>query len=109
MRIFYWVNLNINKAKSGSYYMELDTFEPNKKEDSAPAEAEASASEVSEESELLQLTTVSDKVAPLLNDAGFTTIEKVSKATIDELTQIKGLGKIKAQKMIDEAQSQLKA
>jgi hypothetical protein len=36
-----WVNLNINKAKSGSYYMELDTFEPNKKEDSAPAEAEA--------------------------------------------------------------------
>jgi len=23
-----WVNLNINQAKSGSYYMELDTYEP---------------------------------------------------------------------------------
>ena len=25
-----WVNLNINQAKSGSYYMELDTFEPDR-------------------------------------------------------------------------------
>ncbi len=23
-----WVNLNINQAKSGNYYVELDTFEP---------------------------------------------------------------------------------
>jgi len=35
-----WVNLNINQAKSGSYYMELDTFEPKAKEESAPAEVE---------------------------------------------------------------------
>ena len=26
-----WVNLNINQAKSGSYYVELDTFVPEKK------------------------------------------------------------------------------
>jgi|TARA_R100000482_G_C5094757_1_gene132611 hypothetical protein len=26
-----WVNLNCNQAKSGSYYMELDTFVPEKK------------------------------------------------------------------------------
>lgn len=30
-----WVNLNINQAKSGSYYMELDTFEP-KMQNAAP-------------------------------------------------------------------------
>lgn len=23
-----WINLNINQAKSGNYYVELDTFEP---------------------------------------------------------------------------------
>lgn len=26
-----WVNLNVNNAKSGKTYIELDTFEPNKK------------------------------------------------------------------------------
>lgn len=31
-----WVNLNINQAKSGSYYVELDTFVPEKKTDTAP-------------------------------------------------------------------------
>lgn len=36
-----WVNLNINQAKSGSYYMELDTFEPKKKAESKPVETEA--------------------------------------------------------------------
>jgi|TARA_R100001440_G_scaffold2463_1_gene7028 hypothetical protein len=28
-----WVNLNINQAKSGSFYVELDTYEPKKKEE----------------------------------------------------------------------------
>ena len=31
-----WVNLNINQAKSGSYYVELDTFVPEKKTETAP-------------------------------------------------------------------------
>tara|TARA_R100001443_G_scaffold114946_1_gene131778 strand:+ start:5239 stop:5505 length:267 start_codon:yes stop_codon:yes gene_type:complete len=31
-----WVNLNINQAKSLSYYMELDTFEPKKETETAP-------------------------------------------------------------------------
>jgi hypothetical protein len=28
-----WVNLNINTARSGKQYVELDTFEPNKKKE----------------------------------------------------------------------------
>jgi hypothetical protein len=28
-----WVNLSVKKARSGNYYLELDTFEPKKKED----------------------------------------------------------------------------
>ena len=31
-----WVNLNINQSKGGSYYVELDTYEPKKKEDAMP-------------------------------------------------------------------------
>jgi len=37
-----WVNLNINQAKSGSYYMELDTFVPKQTESAEkPQEQEA--------------------------------------------------------------------
>ena len=28
-----WVNLNINQSKGGSYYVELDTYEPKVKEE----------------------------------------------------------------------------
>tara|TARA_R110002020_G_scaffold23508_8_gene78121 strand:- start:473 stop:736 length:264 start_codon:yes stop_codon:yes gene_type:complete len=35
-----WLNLNINQAKSGKYYIELDTFEPKKKTESAPPQEE---------------------------------------------------------------------
>jgi len=33
-----WVNLDIKSARSGNYYVELDTFEPKSKKDSAPKE-----------------------------------------------------------------------
>lgn len=33
-----WVNLNVKQARSGNYYIELDTFEPKKKtQDTPPA------------------------------------------------------------------------
>lgn len=33
-----WINLNVKQARSGNYYIELDTFEPTgKKQESAPA------------------------------------------------------------------------
>lgn len=33
-----WVNLSIKKARSGNHYLELDTFEPKKKEEQKPTE-----------------------------------------------------------------------
>ena len=34
-----WVNLNINKARSGNYYCELDTLKPNQDNNKTPKEA----------------------------------------------------------------------
>lgn len=31
-----WVNLNVNRSKTGTYYMELDTFEPSKERRNVP-------------------------------------------------------------------------
>ncbi len=36
-----WINLNINQAKSGSYYVELDTFVPKKAEETNATKEEA--------------------------------------------------------------------
>jgi len=36
-----WVNLNVKQARSGNYYLELDTFEPKGGDKSAPAPAPA--------------------------------------------------------------------
>ncbi len=56
-------------------------------------------------SDLAQLSSVGDKILAALQAAGFDTIERIAEAQQEELTQIKGLGKIKAQKLIQEAQS----
>ena len=34
-----WVNLNINQARSGNYYCELDTWKPNQDNNKTPKEA----------------------------------------------------------------------
>lgn len=33
-----WVNLSVKQARSGNYYIELDTFEPKKKDESVSAQ-----------------------------------------------------------------------
>ena len=48
---------------------------------------------------------VGPKLAGQLQEAGFDDLNKVAETTVKELTQIPGLGKIKAQKMIDEAKA----
>jgi len=41
-----WVNLDVKQARSGNYYMELDTFEPKGSgKASAPAKSDAPAEE----------------------------------------------------------------
>ena len=69
-------------------------------EDKAPAAEEP---ETKEGSAIAGLKGVSSKIIAALQAAGFTTTEKIAGASIEELTQIKGLGKIKAEKLIQEA------
>ena len=42
-----------------------------------------------------------------LKEAGFDSLEKIAAAGIEALTSVKGLGTVKAQKMIDEAKALL--
>ena len=74
------------------------------KEDSNDTVAESS--EIGENS-LPSLKTVSDKIAEQLIENGFESVEKIAGADLNDLTQIKGLGKIKAKKIIEEASASL--
>jgi len=70
---------------------------------------EADAKETPEEEEpaaetpLIQLTSVSAKILAAVREIGLDTPEKIAQADVAQLTQIKGLGKIKAQRLIKEA------
>ncbi len=52
---------------------------------------------------IADLPGVGEKVVTALQEAGFDTIEKIANANPDDLTEIKGLGKIKAAKVVKEA------
>jgi len=55
------------------------------------------------ESELLKLSGVGSKAAKTLEDCGYNTIEKLAKATTEELSQLPGIGKAIAKKIIASA------
>jgi len=59
--------------------------------------------DVKTSSDLGSLTGIGGKMVAALAENGFGSLEKIAAASVKELTQIKGLGKIKAQKIIDEA------
>ncbi len=56
----------------------------------------------------IDLSGVGDKLMRELKEAGFGTLEKIAQADPNDLTKVKGLGKIKANKMIAESKSLLK-
>lgn len=57
---------------------------------------------------VIDLPGVGDKLMMELREAGFDTLGKIAGADTNDLTKVKGLGKIKANKMIEEAKSLLK-
>ncbi len=73
----------------------------------AEVETEAAAEESQEAAGLSDLKGVGEKMLAHLNEAGFDTLEKIAAANLEALTSIKGLGTVKAQKMIDEAKALL--
>ena len=54
------------------------------------------------------LPSVTEKLIPLLEQAGLDTIEKIAQTKIEDLMEIKGIGKVKAGKIIEEAKALLK-
>ena len=64
--------------------------------------------ETEEEVSIADLSGVGDKAIAQLTEAGFDMLEKIAEASAEELSQIKGFGKVKAQKMIEEAKALLK-
>jgi N utilization substance protein A len=60
------------------------------------------------DTDLSILSGIGEKTVILLKDAGFTTLESIAKAEIKQLTQIKGLGKKKAENIIKQASELLK-
>ncbi len=71
----------------------------------AVEEADTSSEEQTEDMTIDDLKGVSEKLLGQLSEIGIDSLDKVADAAIEDLTQIKGLGKIKAQKLIDEALS----
>jgi hypothetical protein len=59
--------------------------------------------EIKDYSELLKLAKVTDKNAPFLDDAGFSTIELIAKATIKELVKVEKIGEATAESIKAEA------
>ncbi len=72
-------------------------------------EREAQKVGAAEGPSLADLPGIGEKLLGSLQEAGFNALEKVANAQEEELTQIKGLGKVKAAKLIKEAKKLLKS
>jgi N utilization substance protein A len=69
----------------------------------APPVVAAVEAEKEETPSLEQISGVGEKTLASLKEAGFNTIGDISKAKIEDLVNIKGIGKKKAEKLIEEA------
>jgi N utilization substance protein A len=69
----------------------------------AAAEAPKEKKEKEEAVSLEELSGVGEKILAGLKEAGFKTIEDILKASIEDLTQVKGIGEKKAEKLIQQA------
>ena len=67
------------------------------------SESQAEDEAQGDESSLSRLSGVGEKIIQALEKAGFDTLQKLIEVDVEQLTQIRGLGKIKAQKLIKQA------
>jgi len=88
--------------------LNLFSFEQWKEIQEQQGAQEEEGEESEEEVSIADLTGVGDKMITQLTEAGYDMLEKIAEADISELTKIKGLGKVRAEKMIKEAKKLLK-
>ena len=93
-----------SKPKKAAKAEKGEKAEKAEKVEKAPKESKKEAAGPS----LEDLSGIGEKTIAELKKQGYDTLEKLAKSNVDDLTQIKGLGKIKAEKIIAEAKSLLK-
>lgn len=103
--------LNIFTAKQ---WEEGQKEEGEEEEEAAPESADAAEAQTAEEAapaessadnELEKLEGVGKATIEALKEKGYDSLEKIAAAGVDELTEVKGLGKIKAEKIINQAKT----
>lgn len=90
---------------------ELNIFSAKQWEAELSKEAEAQKETLppaTEETSITDLKGVGEKLKEALIEQGFDTLKKIANAKQEDLTQIKGLGEVKASKMIQEAKKFIK-
>lgn len=95
-------------SKLLGWELDIRSMSQLKEEKQQPAETTVTAAEDLPENPVSRLTGIGDKTMAHLKEAGFDSIEKIAAASLEDLTQIKGLGKVKATKIIEEAKELLK-
>jgi len=96
--------LNIFTA---AQWEESQTQGETAEQDAAPALSESPAATPAEDDPLRRLPGMSDKLLAGLKAIGMDSLEKIAQAGVDDLTPVKGLGKIKADKFINGARALL--
>ncbi len=89
---------------------DLDLFSvpqyQEKQQQGGRAEEEVEQEEI--EVSLRDLSGIGEKLIGLLVEAGYDSLERIAEATPEELSKIKGLGKVKAERMVTEAREMIK-
>ncbi len=81
---------------------------PKVEEKKPPAKPKAEPKKIAEEADLSLIEGIGPKTAMVLKDHGLDTVEKISKITAEELSQVPGIGKATAEKVISNAKAFLK-
>ncbi len=83
------------------------TQDEEKEKKQEAQETEGKQNNNQESPTIANIAGVGPKLVAELKESGFDTLEKVAQADIDEMVKTKGLGKVKAQKIIDAAKALL--
>lgn len=86
-------------------FQQWKALEEEGEKDSASGSAQAGETEEVEEISVASIAGVGKKLLKELEDKGFGSLEQLASASIEDLVEIKGLGKVKAEKLIDEAKA----
>lgn len=88
-------------------FQQWKALEEEGEKESVSGSAQAGETEEVEEISVASIAGVGKKLLKELEDKGFGSLEQLASASIEDLVEIKGLGKVKAEKLIDEAKALL--